>query len=62
MNSHMVAATDIQIGDRLDSAGKTRVARLHERNGAILARIQTRGTRSPSLRKWDAGTFVRVWR
>lgn len=63
----LIRADEIQIGDRLDSSGKTRVARRHDRvddSGGVRVLVQTKtiGTRSPSIRAFDAAEPVNVWR
>lgn len=57
-----VVATDIQPGDRTSRDGKTRYAQVHMHNGRVLAKTETRGTRSPSIRTFEADERVTVWR
>lgn len=57
-----ITAADLKVGDRLDSAGKTRVAQVHVRGDNVLAKIATRGTRSPSLAPYATTDTLNVWR
>lgn len=57
-----IAATDIQPGDRTSRDGKTRYSGPHIRNGKVLARTVTRGTRSPSIATFSVNDTVTVWR
>lgn len=57
-----IAATDIQPGDRTGRDGKTQYAQIHVRGGQVLARTQTRGTRSPSVAAFSVNDAVTVWR
>ena len=58
----VVKARDVQVGDRLDMAGKTRISIVHEQNGQRLVQTQTRGTRSPSVQRWGMDEDVTVYR
>lgn len=62
MSRTTITAADLKVGDRLDSAGKTRVAQLHVRGDNVLAKIATRGTRSPSLETYALTDPLNVWR
>lgn len=62
MTRTTITAADLKVEDRLDSAGKTRVAQLHVRGERILAKIATRGTRSPSLATYALTDTLNVWR
>jgi hypothetical protein len=57
-----IKASEIQVGDRLDISGKTRVAQRHPRTDKVLVQIQTTGTRSPSVAQWENDEPVTVWR
>jgi hypothetical protein len=62
-----IRAQEIQVGDRLDASGKTRVARGHDRADEagemrVLVQTKTRGARSPSIRTFNADETVSVWR
>jgi hypothetical protein len=58
---HDIKASELEVGHRLDSGRKTRIAKLHPRTDKIMAQTKTRGTRSPSVDMWDPDDIVRVW-
>jgi hypothetical protein len=63
LSPHQFTADQIEVGDRLDRTGKTRVAALHpDKSKRVLARTQTTGARSPSVKKWGPDEQVTVWR
>lgn len=57
-----VRADEVQVGDRTSSNGKTRVTKVHIRNGEALHALKTTGSRSPSIQKHPVDKPVRVWR
>jgi hypothetical protein len=62
LTKHQIKAGDIQVGDRLDSSGKTRVVQRHPRTDTVLVKTQTTGARSPSIKEWGPEETVNVWR
>lgn len=57
-----IIASEVQVGDRLDASGKTRVSQRHPRTDEVLVQTQTRGTRSPSVMRWKTHEAIWVWR
>lgn len=58
-----VRGAEVQVGDRLDSGGKHRVAVVHTRkDGTVLHRIETRGARSASVRSVGPDEMVSIYR
>lgn len=57
-----IPAGEVQVGDRLDSSGKTRISKTFLRNGKMLVQTQLRGARSPSMDQWPEDQTITVWR
>lgn len=56
----VVPHTDIQVGDRLDISGKTRISKVLRRDGVTHVQTKTTGARSPSVAKFtDTATVYR---
>lgn len=53
---------DVRVGDRIDMAGKTRVAKRHERGDAVLLGLKTNGARSGSVARFGLDEQVTVYR
>lgn len=60
--SAVVTAREIQVGDRLDMSGKTRVHATREYDDKVLVAHKTRGARSGSVNTYKATDNVRVYR
>jgi hypothetical protein len=60
--SAVVTAREIQVGDRLDMSGKTRVHATREYDDKVLVAHKTRGARSGSVNNYKATDNVRVYR
>ena len=58
----VISAKDIQVGDRLDITGKTRVHRIMKRDNEILAGTKTRGSGTGGIASWHPDAEVRVYR
>lgn len=58
---HDIKASELEVGHLLGSSRKTRIALLHPRKDKIMAKTQTRGTRSPTVQEWAPDDIVRVW-
>ncbi len=57
-----VKGSDVQVGDRLDRSGKTRVSLTHPSDTHMRAQTTTTGTRSPSVQRWPLEEEVTVYR
>lgn len=59
-----IPASQVQVGDHTDRSGKTRVSKVHQPPSTerVLAQVQTRGARSPSVQSWHKDDVVKVWR
>jgi len=62
LGPQFVRGDEVRVGDRLDSGGKTRVTKVHERGDYMLHATATRGARSPSVQRVKKDEQVRVWR
>lgn len=62
MIRHEITASEVKVDDRLDSAKKSRVSVVRERNGKIMLRIETKGSRSPSVSILEPTDSLNVWR
>ena len=62
MDRFILPATDIKVDDRLDMAGRSRVAAVHTHNGRVLARVTRRGARTASIRAWKPTDSLTIWR
>ena len=57
-----IAASEIQVGDRLDMSGKVRVHAVKKIGENIVAAHRLRGSKSPSITSYDPDDQVTVWR
>ena len=61
-HASVIAARDIQVGDRLDISGKVRVHRVMKRDNEILAGTKTRGSGTGGLASWHPDKEIKVYR
>lgn len=60
-----LAPEEVQIGDRLDPAGRNRVAATHVRRTSrprMIAKITRRGTRSATVTSWSLDEQATIYR
>lgn len=62
---HQIKASELKVGDRLDSSGKNRVSKVHtppSQPDVVLAQTMRIGARSPSILRLHRDDNVTVWR
>ena len=57
-----IAASEIQVGDRLDISGKVRVHAVKKIGENIVAAHRLRGSKSPGVTSYNPDDQVTVWR
>jgi hypothetical protein len=58
----VISAKEIQVGDRLDISGKTRVHNVMNRGHEVVAGTKTRGSGSGGVKSWHPDAEVKVYR
>ena len=58
----VISAKDIQVGDKLDISGKTRVHAVKDFGHNITAGIKTRGSGTGGVMSWHPTEQIKVWR